>query len=126
FAKVVFAYKQVAGMIAEKGYVVWFIHYFARSHVAEKDIAALKDEMRNQLLDQQNKKSPQRLEKLYREWMDTVKVAVVQLRQQPMVNKERVGLVGLSMGGFLATSTVVEYGDLKLAAVVNVCGGLPD
>ncbi len=51
--------------------------------------------------------------------------AVAYVRALPGVDGERVGLVGFSLGGFLALSAAAQE-DLKIAAVVDFFGGLPE
>src|SRR5262249_38942191 len=65
------------------------------------------------------------LEKYYRTWMTTARKAVESLRADPRVDGDRVAVVGLSLGGFLASSVVVEYPELKVKALVNVFVALP-
>jgi dienelactone hydrolase len=124
-AKVQLLYKTVAGKIAEKGYVVHFVLYFECSCIQPKDVAGLKDDMRRELLNQKPK-ADARCESYYRAWMGAVRDSVTHLRTHPKVNKDKIALVGFSMGGFVATSTAVEYDDLRLSAIVNAFGGLPD
>jgi dienelactone hydrolase len=125
-ATVQLLYKLVAGKVSEKGYIVHFPLYFERSKIPAKEAAALKTLLRDELLSHKSDKIDPKIEQYYRDWLATVGAAVGHLRAQPNVWKERVGLVGFSMGGFLATSAAVEYPELRLAAVVNAFGGLPD
>jgi dienelactone hydrolase len=124
--KVQLLYKMVAGQIADKGYVVHFVHYFEGSKILPKYVPALKDDMRKELLEQKKDKPNLQCENYYRAWMATVKDGVAELRKQPNVQPERIGVIGFSMGGFLATSIAVEHADLRLSCVVNAFGGLPD
>jgi dienelactone hydrolase len=117
-------YRILAGKIAEKGFVVHFVHYFQRTPINAKDVDQLKKDLKNNLLDK-SKKPDEKLEKLYRAWMETVQHAVKNLRETKDVDKDHIGLVGLSMGGFVATSVAVEDPGLGIAALANVFGGLP-
>jgi dienelactone hydrolase len=128
-----FYYKLVAGKIAEKGYVVHFVHYFDSTPMEAKAIGPLKQGLQTHLIhggnggdgNGGNGKPDPKLEKLYRTWMTTVKEGICNLQKTDLVNKDRIGVVGLSMGGFLGTSVMVEHPELKLLALVNVFGGLP-
>ena len=50
--------------------------------------------------------------------------AVGYVRKQPAVDGERIGIVGLSLGGFVGLSCAAQK-ELKVAAVVSGFGGLP-
>lgn len=118
-------YMIVAGKVADKGYVVDFIHYFDRSKIKAEDAKPLKLALQKQLLDLELKQPDPKLEKLYRSWVETVKDGVEFLRQNPKVEKDHIGALGLSLGGFLATSLVVDYPGQRLCCLANVFGGLP-
>jgi dienelactone hydrolase len=125
FAKSQLIYALIAGKIAEKGFVVHLVLYFDRVKFDAKDIPDLKLALRRQLLDLEQKGVDAKTEKLYRAWMATVKEGVDNLRKNKDVDDKRIGLVGVSMGGFLGTSVVVEYPGLKLLCLGNIFGGLP-
>src|SRR5262245_55327276 len=57
-------------------------------------------------------------------WKQVIKVALVHVRKQQNVDGERVALVGMSLGGFLAT-TVASEPEQRVAAVVTMFGGIP-
>jgi dienelactone hydrolase len=118
-------YKTVAGKIAEKGFVVHFIHYFQRTPVGQADLLAIKEAMLTKVLENPGEVPDPRLKRLYQLWLETVKDGVDNLRQDRDVDPQAIGMLGLSMGGFLATSLVVEHPNLNIRAVVNAFGGLP-
>jgi carboxymethylenebutenolidase len=60
----------------------------------------------------------------FREWAAAVRDAVAYARKLPGVDGERVGLVGFSLGAYLALSAAADEG-VQVAAVVEFCGGLP-
>ncbi len=62
---------------------------------------------------------------LYKNWMTAAKDGVTNLRKQDNVEGDKIGVVGFSLGGFVAMSTAVADPDLKLAAVVQLFAGLP-
>src|SRR5262245_19850735 len=66
----------------------------------------------------------QALEATFTAWLDTVRGAVADTRLHARVDPERIGLVGFSLGGFLATSAAVQT-SLKVRCVVELFGGLP-
>src|SRR5205823_8192282 len=57
-------------------------------------------------------------------WMQNVADAVGYATSQPCADRGRVGLVGFSLGAYLALSVAAQ--DERVAAVVDCFGGLPD
>jgi carboxymethylenebutenolidase len=118
-------YRGLARDYAAKGYVVALVHYFDRTDAAPEELKAvralfLRRAAGEQLTDAQRKT----IEGRFDAWTDTVRDAVADVRKRPNVDPDRVGLVGLSLGGFLALSVAAQE-DMKIAAVVDLFGGLP-
>jgi dienelactone hydrolase len=61
----------------------------------------------------------------FRAWMGAVRDAVYYARNLPHVKRERVGLLGFSLGGFLCLSVAADK-EVKVAAVGSYFGGVPD
>ena len=61
---------------------------------------------------------------MFASWVGTVRDAVAHARAQPQVDKDRVCLVGYSLGAFLAAAVAAEA-DQHIAAVVTLFGGIP-
>ena len=80
------------------------VHYFDRTQTKLADLKTIKEH--------------------FRSWMDTISTAVAYARKQEKVDGKRVGLVGFSLGAFLALSAAAQA-DLGIAAVVDFGGGLP-
>ena len=59
----------------------------------------------------------------YPAWMKTLWDAVSFVAQQPTVDPSRIGLLGFSLGGYLAVSAASI--DNRIRAVVEFFGGLP-
>jgi carboxymethylenebutenolidase len=57
-------------------------------------------------------------------WRSAVADAVAHARRHPQVDPGRVGLVGISMGGFLAASAAAQP-ELRIRCVAVLFGGLP-
>jgi carboxymethylenebutenolidase len=57
-------------------------------------------------------------------WMETVADAVTYASGRPNVDPARIGLLGFSLGGYLALSLATR--DTRIKAVVEFFGGLPD
>jgi dienelactone hydrolase len=129
--KVQLLYRMLASRLAQQGYVVHFVHYMNRTPLKKDEIPTVKDGFLRQTQNgsENGPKVPDldpKLEQHYREWVDTVRDAVKDLREdKSLVAGDRIAIVGLSMGGFVASSTVVAYPDLKIAAIANIFGGMP-
>jgi carboxymethylenebutenolidase len=99
-------YRKQAQTLAEEGYVVFLVHYFDRTgttRVKPKDIT----------------------EDNFLPWLDTVRQTVRHAAKQRGVDPTRVGVVGVSLGAFLALAAAAP-GDLPIAAVVDLFGGLAE
>jgi carboxymethylenebutenolidase len=56
-------------------------------------------------------------------WLAAVRDAVSYVAEQPGIDARRIGLLGFSLGGYLAMALAVE--DQRIRAVVELSGGLP-
>lgn len=93
-----------ASMLAVQGFAVFVLHYFDRTgstYVSDKATI-----MRN-----------------FPAWGKTVWDAISQIEKHPGVDPERIGLLGFSLGAYLALS--VASVDSRVRAVVEFFGGLP-
>jgi carboxymethylenebutenolidase len=93
-----------AALLAEQGFAVYVLHYFDRtgsSGVVDK--AAI---FRHFPL-----------------WMKTLWDGISFVARQPQVDPERIGLLGFSLGAYLALSDAAI--DPRIQAVVEFFGGLP-
>jgi carboxymethylenebutenolidase len=122
--KVKMLYKTVAGKISEKGYIVHFVHYFDCTPFKDDEIGPLKESLQKQLLAKDAKFDP-KLSELYIKWMAAVKSGIEHLRTSENVDPDRIGVVGVSMGGFLATSLAINDPKLNVRMVANIFGALP-
>jgi dienelactone hydrolase len=118
-------YRSVAETLARKGYAVQLVHYFDRTGAAAEDVAGYRKRFLPYVTQGAGDEEWKALRQLFHAWVDTVGDAVADARRQPDVDGERVALVGVSLGGFLATAAAAQPG-LNVAAVVECCGGLPD
>lgn len=57
-------------------------------------------------------------------WLDEIHDGIASLRKNPAVDPERIGLMGFSMGAYLALTYAARNPD-DVAAVVDYYGGLP-
>ncbi len=91
-------YREVARLLAASGYEVFFPHYFESGAGASR---------------RENFKS----------WIRAVSDAITFVSHRPGVDGERIGLLGFSLGAYLALSVgVIEPG---VGCVVEYFGGLP-
>lgn len=91
--------------LAQHSYVVLLVHYFDRTGVART--------------------APSEITPADRlAWLDTVRVALGHAARLPQVDGKRIGLVGFSLGAYLAVAAAAEEGS-SIAAVVELFGGLP-
>jgi dienelactone hydrolase len=118
-------YRGVARRLADQGFVVLLVHYLDRTGTRPQDRPDLEKRFAKFL------RSPDPGAKEWKEirgkftaWADTADDAVKYARTLPGVDPERVGLLGVSLGGFLAT-TVAARKELKVGCVVEAFGGLP-
>ena len=93
-----------AGQAANFGVHVFVLHYFERTG--------------------HNWVAPSQIEQNFLVWLETLKDAVSFVASQPGVDAERLGLLGFSLGAFLALALATR--DSRIAAVAELFGGLPE
>jgi carboxymethylenebutenolidase len=116
-------YHLLAHRLAAKGYVVFFVRYFDCFADRPKELKFFRDNVKGHLTGKGGGE-PKRLEAAFGDCLTAVSDAVRYVRAQPGVDKDQVGLVGFSLGAFLALSAATRD-ELKVAAVVDLFGGLP-
>jgi carboxymethylenebutenolidase len=118
-------YRALSKEYASRGYVVVLAHLFDRTDPKKSDRATYRDFFVNHFSGKElGEKDAKRRKELFAEWVECVRDTVAYARSRPEVNGERIALVGFSLGACLALSAATEH-DLKLAALVEVCGALP-
>jgi carboxymethylenebutenolidase len=93
-----------ASLLAEQGFAVYVLHYFDRTGTVEID-------------------GLQTIFRHFPVWMKTLWDAVSFVARQPQVDPERIGLLGFSLGAYLALSASAI--DSRIQAVVEFFGGMP-
>jgi carboxymethylenebutenolidase len=93
-----------ASLLAAQGYAVYVLHYFERTGTTQID--GLPTIARN-----------------FPAWMKTLWDAVSFVATQPSVDPERIGLLGFSLGAYLALSAAAI--DSRVKIVVDYFGGFP-
>jgi carboxymethylenebutenolidase len=93
-----------ASLLAGQGFAVYVLHYFDRTGTVEID-------------------GLQTIFLHFPVWMKTLWDAVSFVARQPQVDPERIGLLGFSLGAYLALSASAI--DSRIQAVVEFFGGMP-
>jgi carboxymethylenebutenolidase len=93
-----------ASLLAEQGFAVYVLHYFDRTGTTEID-------------------GLQTIFRHFPAWMKTLWDAVSFVARRPQVDPERIGLLGFSLGAYLALSASAI--DSRIQAVVEFFGGMP-
>jgi len=93
-----------AGLLAAQGYAVYVLHYFERTETDHID-------------------SLQTVFRHFPAWMKTLWDAVSLVARQPSVDPDRIGLLGFSLGAYLALSAAAI--DSRVKIVVDYFGGFP-
>ncbi|HYH01359.1 MAG TPA: dienelactone hydrolase family protein [Terriglobales bacterium] len=96
--------EQPASLLAGHGFAVFVIHYFERTGTYWADDRTIRQS--------------------FELWMKAVSDAITFASHQPQVDGSRVGLLGFSLGGYLALSVATR--DPRVKAVVEYFGGLPE
>ncbi len=93
-----------ASMLARQGFAVFVLHYFDRTGTTQAT-------------------DKQTIFRHFPAWGKTVWDAIGQVAQHPQVDPNRIGLLGFSLGAYLALS--VASVDPRVKVVVEFFGGLP-
>jgi carboxymethylenebutenolidase len=96
--------EQPAKLMAGQGFAVFVIHYFERTGTDWADHATTR---RN-----------------FTDWMRTIGDAITFVEQQASVDADRIGLLGFSLGAYLALA--VASVEPRVKAVVDFFGGMPE
>jgi carboxymethylenebutenolidase len=95
---------QPATLMAGQGYAVFLLHFFDRTGTVRADYETT--------------------HRYFPDWMRTIGDAMTFVSQHPAVDANRIGLLGFSLGAFLALA--VASVDPRVKAVVEFFGGLPE
>lgn len=95
---------QPATLLAAQGFAVFVLHYFDRTGTTQAT-------------------DKQTIFRNFPAWGKTVWDAISHIEQHPQVDPNRIGLLGFSLGAYLALS--VASVDSRVKAVVEFFGGLP-
>jgi dienelactone hydrolase len=95
--------EQYAGRLAAQGFAVYLLHYFDRTETENADKPTI---LRN-----------------FPRWMKTLWDATSFVERQPEVDRERIALLGFSLGAYLSLANSAI--DPRVKAVVEFFGGMP-
>lgn len=118
------AYAAMAGRLAAQGYAVFVVRYFDCFAERPRELAFFQDNVA-EYCKPGAAANPDRLKRGFEDCLAVVCDGVKYARAQRGVDGERVGLVGFSLGAFLALSAATRE-DLKVSAVIDLFGGLPE
>jgi carboxymethylenebutenolidase len=115
-------YCEAAQRLADKGFGVFMVHYLdATKPEKPEEISAL---VKRAVRGEATKEEAACVRKYFDVWTSCVGDAIVHVRKQATVDGEHVGIMGLSLGGFVGLSCAAQK-ERKVSAVVSGFGGLP-
>jgi carboxymethylenebutenolidase len=117
-------YRRAARRYADKGYVVVLVNYFDRTPATPDERKALRESFFRHARGVATPDEEKVIDAHFRDWMGAVADAAKYARGLPNVDGDHVGLVGFSLGAYLALASAAEKG-LQVSAVVELFGGLP-
>jgi dienelactone hydrolase len=120
----ILAYRYAAEGLVQAGHVVLLIRYYDRTDTKERLPINQLNSIARWLKGDAAKNERNEARDHFDEWIETVADAVAYARTLPNVDRQRVGLVGFSLGGYLALSAAPQCNP-PVGAVVEMFGGLP-
>jgi dipeptidyl aminopeptidase/acylaminoacyl peptidase len=92
-----------AQQLANMGFVVFFVHYFDVTGTSWASLSSIKAH--------------------FVTWLTTIADAISYAERYSKVDSKRIGLLGVSLGGFLSLSLASQ--DSRVSAVASLMGGMP-
>jgi len=105
--------ERYASMLAAQGFAVHLLHYFDRAGIESAD----KTTIDKQTIVKQT------IVRNFPLWMKTLWDAISFVETQPQVDRERISLLGFSLGAYLSLANSAI--DHRVKAVVEFFGGMP-
>ena len=100
-----FWFHRFAPHLARLGVAIYAVHYFDRTGTIRADTATITDGRHFPL------------------WLETIADALAYIASRPGSNPERISIMGISLGAFLALALATTGNNIR--AVVEISGGLP-
>lgn len=94
-----------APMVAQAGLALYAPHYFEKTEIQRPTLANILDGRH------------------FGEWLAAVKDAVTYVAARPAVDVSRIGVLGISLGGYLAVALATQ--DARVRALAEISGGVP-
>jgi len=94
-----------APMVAQSELALYAPHYFEKTDIQRPTLANILDGRH------------------FAEWLAAVKDAVTYVASRPSVDASRIGVLGISLGGYLAVALGAE--DPRIRALAEISGGVP-
>lgn len=92
-----------AQQLANLGYVVFFVHYFDATGTTWASFSGIRTH--------------------FATWLSTLADAINFAQRHPKVDPKRIGMLGVSLGGYLSLSLASK--DSRVTAVASLMGGMP-
>jgi len=92
-----------AQQLANLGYVVFFVHYFDATGTTWASFSGIRTH--------------------FLTWLSTLADAINFAQRHPKVDPKRIGMLGVSLGGYLSLSLASK--DSRVTAVASLMGGMP-
>jgi carboxymethylenebutenolidase len=118
------AYCTAAKQLAGEGYVVFLVHYLDSTPTKDADSKPLSEIVQRGLRGTATAEESRQMREHFRVWMACGRDAAAHARKQPHVDRERLGIVGASLGGFIGLACAAQD-EIEVSAVVSCFGGLP-
>lgn len=118
------AYRFVGNDLAAQGHVAILIRYYDRTGTPDEISPEQRGEFLRWLNGKAIKEKDHPARRYFEEWIDTVSDAAAYARGLKHVDERRIGLVGFSLGGYLAVAAAARE-HLRITALVEMFGGVP-
>ena len=119
------AFEFAAEGFKEKGCIAILIRYYDRTNTPERITEKERKDFVRWMKGDAAKEKENACRRHFEEWGQTVLDAVAYARKLPNVDPDRIGIVGFSLGGYLALATAPKC-DPPVKAVVEMFGGIPE
>jgi carboxymethylenebutenolidase len=97
--------ERFAPMLAQSGYAVYAPHYFDKTGTQRATAEMILDGVH------------------FTQWLAAVRDSFRYVAERPCVDSHRIGVIGISLGGYLATALAIEEPPVR--AVIELSGGVP-